>query len=378
MSRLRPASLWSQNRRIMGHRNELIRLVRRLFAGLLAVCATMGAASEPQPVVRDDIAVIYNSWIDDSGFNRLVSAGVASFEKQKHIKVRVLSQPTGEMFQTKDLERTLLKAFDEGVRSVVILGPVYRELIADLSVRVPNIRFVVVDSAGEEPGNVQSVRFRSYEGSYLAGMVAARASRSGVIGFVGGLDNAGIRAFGCAYAQGAKALRPELKVLGAMIGKEPSAFSDPVSGRQRARTLLDMKADVIFAAAGASGLGALEEIARVGAYGIGVDDNQNGLHPGRILTSVIKRMDVSVYTTLVALNDGTWKRGLQDVGLSEGAIGLAMDEHNRHLISADTRAELEAAEFAIRSGELAVIDAQVDDSACADLIQYPAEADGAR
>ncbi len=155
-----------------------------------------------------------------------------------------------------------------------------------------------------------------------------------------------------------------------MIGDHATAFSDPAGGRRKAQELLDAGADVVFAAAGGSGLGVLEVVAGADAYGIGVDDNQNGLYPGHVLTSVLKRMDVSVYSTLVALHDGSWKPGAQSVGLLEGAVGLAMDEYNKNLISQATRSELETAEFAIRSGELDVVDAQVDEQPCAELIHY--------
>jgi basic membrane protein A len=321
--------------------------------------------------VRADILTVYNSVLDDAGFNRLVLEGVRSFETQRHVRVRSMQRPGAEMFSNEELERGVAQAVSEGVRAVVILGAAYRPAVEALGRRFPELRIVIVDGDREEEGNVQSVQFRAHEASYLAGIVAANASRSGVIGFVGGLESPNIRAFGCAFAQGARAARADVRVLGRMLGNSTHAFSDPEGGARAARSMLGEGADVVFTAAGASGLGALAEVAKAGKYGIGVDDNQNGLHPGHILTSVLKRMDVAVYTALVGLHDGHWRRGLQSVGLAEGAVGLAMDQHNRALIDAATRAELESAEFAIRSGELEVIDAQVEPGRCDDLIRYP-------
>jgi basic membrane protein A len=308
--------------------------------------------------------------LDDAGFNALVTQGVRNFEAQRQVTVRPIQDPLGQMLAEPKLEAAIEQAIADGVDAVITLGSTYHGAIERLAQRHPQVRLVVIDAAQASTGNVQTVQFRSHEAAYLAGMVAARSTKSGTIGFVGGLDSPIIRAFGCAYAEGALATRADTRVLGRMIGTEATAYSDPAGGRRMARELLDLDADVVFAAAGGSGLGVMQEVADAGAFGIGVDDNQNGLHPGRILTSVLKRLDVSVYTTLVALQDGNWQPGMQSVGLTEGAVGLAMDEFNRNLVSRQTRAELETAEFAIRSEELQVIDAQVDDSRCTDLIEY--------
>lgn len=320
----------------------------------------------------EHIAVVYTGAANDAGFNHLILQGVRDFEAQRRVKVQIFTHPLGEIFDGSELQRLLGRAIDDGVNAVVLAGALtYEELMQQLSLRYPKLRLVAIDGARVVPGNVQTVVFRSHEAAYLAGIVAARSSRSGTLGFVGGLDASVIRAFGCAYAQGAHAARKDITVLGRMIGSEATAFSDPAGGAAMTRELIAARADVVFAAAGGSGLGALDEIARAGIFGVGVDDNQNSLHPGRILTSVVKRIDVSVYTTLVALHDGVWRPGLQSVGLSESAVGLAMDEHNRSLIDRATRSELEVAEFAIRSGELEVINAEVDPTGCEALIAYP-------
>ncbi len=346
---------------------------------LLLLTVTPTLAVQTTPIARkivpgQNIAVVYTGEAADAGFNQLILQGVRDFEAQRRIKVSIYTHALGRTFRGSELEQQLTEAILNGVDAVVVAGALaYEELMRNLSARYPALRLVAIDGAKSNAANTQTVLFRSNEAAYLAGIVAARSSRSGTLGFVGGLDASVIRAFGCAYAQGARAARADVKVLGRMIGDRATAFSDPAGGARMARELIRSGADVVFAAAGGSGLGTLKEVANAGIYGIGVDDNQNGLYPGRILTSVIKRIDVSIYSTLVQLHDGVWQPGTQSVGLSEGAVGLAMDEHNRGLIDRATRAELEVAEFAIRSGELEVINAELDDAPCAALIEYPAK-----
>jgi basic membrane protein A len=337
-----------------------------LLLAATALAEKPGAAASA-PVA---IAVAYNEVIDEAGFNRSVAAGVHSFETQRGVHVRAISHPLGGILSAAEMDAAVIAAIGAGVRAIIIPGTAYASVIARLSKRFPDVRFVSIDNAHAFSGNVRTVQFRSQEAAYLAGIAAARASKSATIGFVGGQDSPGIRAFGCAYAQGALAARKDIRVRGRMLGATPYAFIDTEGGRRAARELLDQGADVIFAAAGASGLGVLDEVAQTDAFAIGVDVNQNGVHPGKVLTSVLKRMDVSVYSNLSALLDGTWQPGLQSVGLAEGAVGLAIDEHNRNLMGRETQAELSAAEFAIQSGELEVIDAAVDATPCAALIRY--------
>jgi basic membrane protein A len=186
------------------------------------------------------------------------------------------------------------------------------------------------------------------------------ASQSGTVGFVGGMDIPLIRKFACGYAQGVKAVNPDATVVANMTGTTPAAWNDPVKGGELTRAQISQGADVVFAAAGGTGLGVLQTAADAGIKSIGVDSNQNYLHPGSVLTSMLKRVDVAVFEAMSAGPD--LETGVQVLGLAEEGVGYAVDEHNEALITAEMRTAIDAAREQIISGELAVHDYSTDDS----------------
>jgi basic membrane protein A len=208
--------------------------------------------------------------------------------------------------------------------------------------------------------NVQSILFREQEGSFVVGVLAALASQSHVIGFVGGMDIPIIRKFACGYIQGARHADPKGKVLVNMSGPTPAAWADPGRGAELARTQIEQGADVIIQAAGGTGIGVLQAAADAHVLGIGTDSNQNGLHPGQVLTSMRKRVDVAVYDNFMAARDGEWQPGLQVLGLAEGGLDWVLDDDNGALITPEMQAAAEEAEDGIVSGALKVHDASVD------------------
>jgi basic membrane protein A len=203
---------------------------------------------------------------------------------------------------------------------------------------------------------VRGIGFNEHEGSYLVGMMAAQASESGVVGFVGGMDIPLIRRFGCGYAQGVKAVNPNATVIANMTGTTPAAWNDPVKGSELTKAQISQGADVVFAAAGGTGVGVLQTAADEGILSIGVDSNQNYLHSGKVLTSMLKRVDIAVYEAFKAGNN-------LETGNFMGAVGFAMDEHNASLVTADMQAKVEAAEAAISGGSLSVHN-YTDDETC--------------
>ena len=208
--------------------------------------------------------------------------------------------------------------------------------------------------------NVQSVVFTEEQGSYLAGMMAGMASKSDIVGFIGGMDIPLIHKFECGYAQGFKAVKPDGKVLINYTGTTPAAWNDPVKGGELAKAQISQGADVIYAAAGGTGIGVLQATADDGKLGIGVDSNQNYLHPGKVLTSMTKRVDNAVYD---ALTDGAdMETGFEVMGLANGGVGYAMDEYNKDLVSADMQSAIDEAAEKIASGEIEVHDYMSDDS----------------
>jgi len=186
------------------------------------------------------------------------------------------------------------------------------------------------------------------------------ASKTGTVGFIGGMDIPLIRKFACGYVQGVKAANPDATVIQNMTGTTPSAWNDPVKGGELTKAQISQGADVIFAAAGSTGLGVLQTAADEGILSIGVDSNQNYLHPGQVLTSMLKRVDVAVYNAFTA--GAELPSGFNVLGLAEGGVDFAMDEHNKDLVTPEMLAAVDAAKAKIIAGEIVVHDYMSDNS----------------
>jgi basic membrane protein A len=199
--------------------------------------------------------------------------------------------------------------------------------------------------------NVQSVVFKEHEGSFLVGVMAAKASQSGKVGFVGGMDIPLIRKFQCGYEQGVKHANAKGEVFANMTGTTGAAWNDPVRGGELAKAQFAKGADVVFAAAGGTGVGVYQAAKDNGKLAIGVDSNQNHMHPGTMLTSMLKRVDVAVYNVAKGHTPG-----MSVLGLAEGGVDYAMDEHNAPLVNDDMKAAVEAAKADILAGKIQVID----------------------
>jgi basic membrane protein A len=187
-------------------------------------------------------------------------------------------------------------------------------------------------------------------------MAAALASKTGKVGFVGGMDIPLIRRFALGYEEGAKYVNPKIEIFQNMTGTTPAAWNDPTRGGELARSQFDRGADVVYAAAGATGLGVLQAAKDKGKLAIGVDSNQNHLHPGTILTSMIKRVDVAIFETFKTAKDGTWKPGVRNLGLAENGVGYSIDDNNRKLITPEMEKRLEQARADIVAGKIKVTD----------------------
>jgi basic membrane protein A and related proteins len=221
----------------------------------------------------------------------------------------------------------------------------------------PDTTFVIIDGVVEAP-NVQSIIFQEHEGSYLVGIIAGMATENDTVGFVGGMDIPLISRFACGYAQGAASVNPDITVIANMTGTTPAAWNDPVRGGELTRGQIAQGADIVFAAAGGTGLGVLQVAADEGILSIGVDSNQNYLHPGSVLTSMLKRVDVAVYDSF--MNPDEIEAGVFYYGLAEDGVGYSIDEFNQELITEEMIAAVQAAREAILSGEVTVHDIYED------------------
>ena len=240
-------------------------------------------------------------------------------------------------------------------------GFAFADSLSKVAPEYPDTKFAVIDVFWLGLPNVREINFDEHEGSYLVGMMAAMASNSGTVGFVGGMDVPLIRRFGCGYAQGAMAVSQDITVVANMTGTTPAAWNDPVKGSEITKAQISQGADVVYAAAGGTGVGVLQTAADEGILSIGVDANQNHLHPGQVLTSMLKRVDNAVYEAFKAGED--METGLVYMGMSDGGVGYSMDEHNAALVSDEMKAAVDAAMEAISSGSLKVHN-YTDDDTC--------------
>lgn len=319
-----------------------------IVALVVAVSASPAGAQAIRPAILFEVRNI-----DVDGFTRSALDGARAFTKQSGIDVDVLTPDAGAAPTVDTATRLARRALEDGHDTLVGVGYLYEEAFRELAPRYPHARFVVLDSELDRE-NVVSVSFRDDEGSLLVGAMAAMATETGIIGFVGGMDIALIRRFACGYVLGARIVDPDVRVRVEMVGTTPAAWNDPVRGAALAEALIADGADVVYHAAGASGLGVIEAVADAGKLAIGVDSNQNALAPGHVLTSMLKRLDVAVFVTLTEIANGRWTPGPCRLGLVDGGVDWALDEHNIGLVSEAMHARIDDIAFDVLSGRIAV------------------------
>jgi basic membrane protein A len=284
-----------------------------------------------------------------------------SFNESAFTGAQRWADETGGSFSEIELqneaqrEQALRRFAEAGSNPIVMAGFAFANALTEVAPDYPDTKFAVIDVNWLDMPNVRGIGFNEHEGSYLVGMLAAQASKTGTVGFVGGMDIPLIRRFGCGYAQGVLAFNPDATVIANMTGTTPAAWNDPVKGSELTKSQISQGADVVFAAAGGTGVGVLQTAADEGILSIGVDANQNYLHSGKVLTSMLKRVDIAVYDAFKAGNN-------LETGSFTGVVGYAMDEHNASLVTSDMQAKVDAAEAAISGGTLAVHDYMSDET----------------
>ncbi len=323
-------------------------LMKALFASAAAVTVMAGAALA-EPALIFDLGGKF-----DKSFNEAAYMGAKRWVEETGGSYKEL-----EMQSEAQREQALRQLAQIGSNPIVMTGFAFGDILNKIAPDYPDTKFVIVDTIVEQP-NVQSVVFAEGEGSYLAGILAAKASKTGTVGFIGGMDVPLIRKFACGYVQGVKATNPDAKVIQNMTGTTPAAWNDPVKGAELTKAQQSQGADVIYAAAGGTGIGVLQAAADLGILSIGVDSNQNHLHPGMVLTSVVKRVDNSVYDAFVAGENV--EPGVKVMNLASDGVSLAMDDNNKDLVTDDMKAAIADAAAKIASGEIAVHDYTTDNT----------------
>ncbi len=292
----------------------------------------------------------------DKSFNEAAYTGAEKFKAETGIDYRDF-EPTGDT----QGEQAIRNFASKGYNPVVAVSFAWTSAVEKVAGEFPDTQFVIIDSVVDLP-NVRSVVYKEEEGSYLVGVLAGMASKTGKVGFVGGMDIPLIRKFECGYEQGARAANPDIQVFQNMTGTTGAAWNDPVRGGELTKNQIDQGADVIYAAAGATGLGVLQAAADNGKLSIGVDSNQNYLHPGSVLTSMIKRVDLAVYNAFADAKGDKFSAGVQALGVKEDGVGYALDEHNAKLVTEEMKAAVEKARADIISGAVKVHDYMSDNS----------------
>ncbi len=320
-------------------------------SAVLGMSATAIAADFAPAVVYDTAGKF------DKSFNEAVFRnGAEKFAADKGIRVREF-EPQNE----EQREQGLRRLAERGQSPIVAVGFNFSSSIEKVAAEFPDTQFVIIDSVVDLP-NVQSIVFAEHEGSFLVGALAAMKSTTNKVGFVGGMDIPLIRKFACGFEQGVKFVSADAEVFENMTGSTPAAFSDPARGSELAKSQISKGADVLFAAAGGTGIGVYQAAKDEGKLAIGVDSNQNFIQPGTMLTSMVKRVGVAAYGSWEEAQAGEWKGGLKVLDLAAGGVDYAMDQYNESLVSADMRAKVDAIKADIISGKVKVHDYMSDNT----------------
>jgi basic membrane protein A len=307
---------------------------------LLASLIALSGAAWADPAVIYDMGGKF-----DKSFNQAAYDGAERWKKETgkpYLEFEISNPAQREQAKRRMAER--------GADPIVGIGFSQGTSMEKVAKDFPKLKFAIIDSVVKLP-NVQSIVFAEHEGSFLVGMMAALASKTGKVGFVGGMDIPLIRKFQCGFEQGAKYANPKAQVSGNMTGTTPAAWNDPARGAELAKAQFASGVDVVFAAAGGTGIGVYQAAKDAGKLAIGVDSNQNHIQPGTMLTSMVKRVDVAVYNAFKGVTPG-----LTNLGLKEGGVDYALDEHNAKLVSADMKKKVDAAKADIIAGKIKVID----------------------
>lgn len=315
-------------------------LMTKMYSATAALALTTSAAFA-DPAIIFDLGGKF-----DKSFNESAFTGAQRWADE-----------TGGSFNEVELqsdaqrEQALRRFAENGNNPIVMAGFSFATALEEVASDYPDTKFQIIDMVVDAP-NVRSIVFAEEQGSYLVGMLAAMASETGTVGFIGGMDIPLIRNFACGYAQGVLAANADATVISNMTGTTPAAWNDPVKGSELTLAQKSQGADVVYAAAGGTGVGVLQTAADNDMLSIGVDSNQNYLHSGKVLTSMLKRVDNAVYDAFTS--GDMLESGFNVMSLSNGGVGYALDEHNEALISVEMSQAVEAAKASIIAGDIMV------------------------
>lgn len=348
---------------------------------LLSALVFVGPACRPRAsYAADDKSKIHVGIVfdiggkDDRSFNAAAWAGVKCAETGKLPNGKASCGKPALDIILRDVEpgnptsiEPAMRAFAErGYDLIIGVGFAQAPIMELVAKDYPNIHFAIIDGVSELP-NVASLVFKEHEGSYLAGIIAAKTTRTNTLGFVGGMDIPLIHRFEKGYEVGAQSVNPQIHVIENYVGVTDAAWNNPGKGKELSLAQIGKGADVIFTAAGNSGLGAFDAVEQYGKingrathFVIGVDSNQNMVKPGFVLTSMVKRVDNAVYDIVKLVVEGKFQAGFHVFGLESDGVGYVIDEYNRDLVSPDAIQAAEEAKKKIIAGQIKVPDAMAN------------------
>jgi basic membrane protein A len=287
---------------------------------------------------------------DDKSFNASAYEGATEAKKKLGITLKYVEATDDNSFEP------LLRAFAQKDFDLVIgIGFAQKEAIAKIAAQFPKTHFAIVDAQVDAP-NVRSLLFEEHEGAYIIGAIAAMTSQTGKIGFVGGMDVPLIRRFEMGYEAGAKKINPQVSVVANYCGVTSEAWNNPPKGKELAMAQYDGGVDVIFAAAGASGFGVFDAAEEKKKLAIGVDSNQDWTKPGLILTSMLKRVDLAVFSAIQDAQAGQFTGGVKRFGLADKGVDYSIDQYNEKLLPDSVRQRADALKADIIAGKIVVPD----------------------
>ncbi|HEY0385504.1 MAG TPA: BMP family ABC transporter substrate-binding protein [Pyrinomonadaceae bacterium] len=328
-----------------------------VFALVLPACQTSGRSADDKSKIH--VGIVFDiGGKDDRSFNAAAWEGVKRAAADFPIVLRDV-----EPGNPTSIEPAMRAFAERGYDLIIGVGFAQAPIMEMVAKDYPNAQFAIIDGESKLP-NVASLVFKEHEGSYLVGMIAAKTSQTGVLGFIGGMDIPLIHRFETGYEEGARAVNPNIRVISNFVGVTDSAWNNPGKGKELALSQIDKGADVIFTAAGNSGLGAFDAVEQYGMkdgraqrFVIGVDSNQNGVKPGYVLTSMVKRVDNAVYQIVKDRVDGKFQGGIHVYGLESDGVAFSLDKFNEMLLTPEVLADVNAAKQKIINGQIKVTDA---------------------
>ncbi len=340
----------SQSYDVLLDSSALLLLLFLLVLGLMSGCTLQESVTPNKQSDKLKIGLVLDrGGKDDKSFNTAAFQGASRAVKELGIELKDIECPDDAAFEPA------LRTFAErGFPLVIAIGFSQKDAVAKVAPQFPKTHFTLVDAVVDAP-NVQSLMFQEHEGSYLVGYLAGLFTKTNQVGFIGGMDIALIRRFEMGYEAGVKAANDKAKVKTNYVGVTGEAWANPSRGKELALSQFGQKVDVIFAAAGASNLGIFDAAEEKKLYAIGVDSNQNGVKPGRILTSMLKRVDVAVFEAIQQESKNQFQVGTKSFGLKDSGIDLAIDSHNESLV-APFRAKIAKVKEDIIAGKIKIPD----------------------